>query len=71
MEFLKGVAYTGLCDAWGGKMWFCIEPGKAESAYFSTKKECGQFIRKSFTGNDRKFLLGKLKERKGRAFWYA
>ena len=71
MEFKKGIAYTGLCDVWGGKMWFCVAPGKNESEYFSTKKECEQFIRKSFSGNDRKFLLNKLKERKGRAVCYA
>lgn len=55
----------------GRKMWFCVTPGKTECNYFWTKKECEQFIRKSFIGNDKKFLLKKLKERKGRAVCYA
>ena len=70
MEFKKGIAYTGLCDVWGGKMWFCVSPGKAESVYFSTKRECERFIKNSFSGDDRKFLLNKLKERKGRTACY-
>ncbi len=70
MEFKKGVAYTGLCDVWGGKMWFCITHKSDETRYFWTKKECEKFIRCSFSGSDKKHMLSKLKNRHGRAVCY-
>lgn len=69
MEFKKGIAYTGLCDVVGGKMWFCVSP-EMESQYFWRKKECEKYIRDNFSGSDKKYLLGKLRERQGRAVLY-
>jgi len=70
MEFKKGIAYVGLCDVWGGKMWFCVSPEKTECSHFWTKKECEKYIRDNFSGSDKKYLLNKLRERKGRAVLY-
>lgn len=71
MEFKKGIAYVGLGDVWGGKMWFCVTPDGKDSNIFWTKKECEKYIRSTFNGNDKKYLLSALKESKGRAFSYA
>lgn len=71
MEFKKGTAYTGLCDVWGGKMWFCVTPDGQDRNHFWTKKECEKYIRSTFQGNDKKHLLSTLKARKGRACSYA
>ena len=48
MDFKKGIAYVGLCDVVGGRMWFCVSPVKKESEYFWTKKKCEKFVRDSF-----------------------
>ncbi len=69
MEFKKDVAYTGLCDVWGGKMWFCITQSN-ETRQFWTKKECEKFIRCFFSDSDKKYLLSKLKSCHGRAVCY-
>lgn len=37
MDFKKGAAYTGLCDVWGGKMWFCVIPDGQDRNHFCTK----------------------------------
>lgn len=71
IELRKGVAYVGLLDVVGGKMWFCHDPNRQRSAVFWTKKECREFIRQTFSGEDRKRLLAKLQDCKGRAFRYA
>lgn len=52
-------------------MWFCHDPNRQRSAVFWTKKECREFIRQTFSGEDRKRLLAKLQDCKGRAFRYA
>lgn len=70
MDFKKGITYVGLCDVVGGRMWYCVSPGKKEGAYFWRKKECEKFVRGSFSGSDRKYLLSKLRECKGRAKSY-
>lgn len=76
-EIKKSVCYVGLVDVCGGKMWYCVTAKKdlekyagSQSLYFCTKKECENYIRKNHTGEMKKYLLGKLKERKGRACWY-
>lgn len=71
IELRKGIAYVGLLDVVGGKMWFCHDPNRQCSAVFWTKKECEQFIRKTFSGEDKRQLLKRLKDVKGRAFCYA
>ena len=70
MDFKKCIAYVGLCDVVGGRMWFCVSPGNRETEYFWTKKECEKFVRDSFSGRDRKYLLAKLRECKGKAMLY-
>lgn len=70
MVFKKGIAYTGLCDVWGGKMWFCISPSGG-NVYFWKKKECSSYIRRTYKGDTKAYLLKKLRERQGRAFSYA
>lgn len=70
IELRKGVAYVGLLDVVGGKMWFCHDPNHQCSAVFWTKKECEGFIRDTFDKEDRKQLLARLKSVKGRAFRY-
>ncbi len=67
----KGAAFTGLCDVWGGKMWFCYDPHYGHSMVFWTKRECEAYIRKIYTGADRTLLLRTLGECKGRAVCYA
>ena len=64
------VAPCGIVDVFGGRMWFCVSPGKMESEYFWTKKKCEKFVRDSFSGSDRKYLLAKLRECKGKAMLY-
>lgn len=71
MEFKQGIAYTGLRDVWGGKMWFCVTPDGESSCYFWTKKECEEYIRGAYHGKDKKFLLTELRARNGRAYSYA
>ena len=69
--FRNGVAYVGLGDVVGGKMWFCVNKTKGMNmVWFWTKKECEKYIRDSFSGDDKKYLLKKLSERKGRAYTY-
>jgi len=70
MEFKKGISYVGLCDVWGGKMWFCVSPS-GENVYFWKKKECASYIRDTYVGDTRAYLLSKLRKRQGRAFCYA
>ena len=70
MEFKKGIAYVGLCDVWGGKMWFCVSPS-GEGVYFATKKECANYIRGVYGGEVRAHLLSDLKKKRGRAHFYA
>ena len=70
MDFKKGISYVGLCDVVGGRMWFCVSPVKNETEYFWTKKECEKFVRDSFSGSDRKYLLSKLREFKGKTMLY-
>ena len=71
MEFKQGIAYTGLCDVWGGKMWFCVTPDGNDRNYFWTKRDCEKYIRKGFSGEMKTKLLSALRARKGRAFSYA
>lgn len=67
MKFRDGIAYTGLGDVVGGKMWFCIErENTTESCWFWTKKECLDYIRKTFSGDTKKYLLRQLDAIKGR-----
>ena len=71
IDLEKRVANVGLLDVVGGKMWFCHDTSRQCSAVFWTKKECREFIRQTFSGEDGKRLLAKLKDCKGRAFRYA
>lgn len=71
MEFRKGIIYAGLVPVVGGMMWVSITPGASDSVYFWKKKQCEQYIRKNFSGEEKKYLLSQLKEEKRRAKIYS
>lgn len=61
------VVPCGIGDVFGGRMWFCVKPdAPREVAYFSTKRECEQYIRKEH--NSDSYLLNVLRNTHGRAF---
>lgn len=65
----KNVAFTGLGDVVGGKLWFCIRSVSDIGIIgFNTKNECERYIKDNFQGDIKKTLLSELKERKGRAY---
>ena len=67
MEFKEGIAYAGLRDVWGGKMWFCIKSEEDhESEVFWTKKECIDYVRKNFKKETKRYLLNQLYSYKNR-----
>lgn len=67
MEFKEGIAYVGLRDVVGGKMWFCVEHENTNQVIvFRTKKECGDYARKMFSRGVKKHLLRQLDAIKGR-----
>lgn len=67
MEYKYGVAYAGLCDVIGGKMWFCITP-KKEIKYFLYKRDCLQYIGVAYKEEkDRDTLSGQVYASKGRS----
>lgn len=70
MEFRKGIIYAGLVPVVGGMMWVSITPDASDSVHF-WKKKCEQYIRKNFSGEEKKYLLSQLKEEKRRAKIYS
>lgn len=65
-HFKKGIAYVGLADVVGGKMWFCITSiSDMTSVYFSYKREVVKYINNNFEGEDKKYLIGMLNAYKG------
>lgn len=38
MDFKKGIAYVGLCDVVGGRMWYCVSPEKKGGCIFLEKE---------------------------------
>jgi hypothetical protein len=66
----KTIAFAGLGDVVGGRLWYCVEPTFRETVWFGTKKECEAYIRKNFTGHIKKEILGQLWSVKGRAIIY-
>ena len=57
MEFRKGIIYAGLVPVVGGMMWVSIAPDASDSVHFWKKKQCEQYIRKNFSGEEKKYLL--------------
>lgn len=68
IELRKGIAYVGLGDVVGGKMWFVWNPQVRYCEWYHTKKECGVRVHQLYVGDVKKNLLAKLKSIKGRAF---
>lgn len=71
MEFRKGIIYAGLVPVVGGMMWVSITPDASDFVNFWKKKQCEQYIRKNFSGEEKKYLLSQLKEEKRRAKIYS
>ena len=71
MEFRKGIIYAGLVPVVGGMMWVSITPDASDSVHFWKKNQCEQYIRKNFSGEEKKYLLSQLKEEKRRAKIYS
>lgn len=71
IELRKEVAHVGLCDGAEGKMWFCVCPENSEiDMLFGTKKECEKYIRQTFSGEEKKSLLERLKNTKEPTCYY-
>ena len=71
MEFKEGIAYAGLCDVVGGKMWFCItSENDFSKMVFWRKKECIEYVRNTFPKDSARHLLNQLYAEKRRAFRY-
>ena len=72
MEISGAITYQGLIRAGivpvtGGKMWYAWDEDNGISRYFTTKKECGDFIKANFKGEYRKACLMLLAHDTGRA----
>ena len=71
MKQIERLFLTGLCDVWGGRMWFCVTPDGKTSCHFWRKSECAAYIRNNFTGSGRELRLARLRATHGRAYMYA
>lgn len=71
MEIAKlkdGICYAGLCDVFGGKMWYVDDHGNA--TWHWTQKEAEKHIRAAYKSEPpmRRALLQQLKNCNGRAY---
>lgn len=65
-HFKKGIAYVGLCDVTGGKMWHCITSVSNHTPiYFCYKRDVVKYINNNFEGEDKKYLIAQLNSFKG------